>query len=92
MSNMKNFAAELTELGIDPQQWAAARAGETNEWADFRLARDLEELVADATFRGVIKVKPGDSLLDVWSVLWVAMSRWALKEEEASDVAPLFAA
>lgn len=77
MAKMKNFGAALEDLGIDPQAWASARAAEGDQY-DYRLARDLEELVEAAEFDRCIELNPGENLLDVWSILWTALSRWPL--------------
>ena len=69
------FRTELETLGIDPDSWASARAGESDQ-VDYMLARDLEELVEAAAYDRVVELNDGENLLDVWSILWTALSRW----------------
>lgn len=80
MSVMNTFVANLTAHGIDPEAWKAAReAG--SDFPDYHLARDIEELMIAATFDRAIELERGETLLDVFSLLWTAMSRWPLAEE-----------
>ena len=78
------FRTELENLGIDPLAWAAARAAETDEFTDYLLARDLEDLVEAAAYDRVVELKDGENLLDVWSLLWTAISRWPLRSDAAA--------
>lgn len=73
------FRTELQNLGICPDSWAAARAAETEEKTDYFLARDLEDLVESAAYDRCIELNDGENLLDVWSILWHAISRWPLQ-------------
>lgn len=72
------FRTELENYGIDPDAWAAARAGETGDRSDYLFARDLEDLVESAAYDRNIELQPGETLLDLFSILWLAMSRWPL--------------
>lgn len=72
------FRKELERYGIDPESWAAARAAETDERTDYFLARDLEDLIESAAYDRCVELNDGESLLDIFSILWAAMSRWPL--------------
>lgn len=72
------FRVELEDYGIDPDAWAAARAAETDERTDYFLARDLEDLVESAAYDRSVELNDGETLLDLFSILWTAMSRWPL--------------
>lgn len=72
------FRTELENYGIDPDAWASARAAETSERSDYFLARDLEDLVESAAYDRNVELQPGETLLDLFSILWTAMSRWPL--------------
>ena len=71
------FRVELESIGVDPESWASARAGESDQ-VDYMLARDLEELVESAAYDRVIELNDNEGLLDVWSIVWSALSRWPL--------------
>lgn len=71
------FRSELERYGIDPDSWASARAAET-EPADYMLARDLEDLIESAAYDRCVELNDGESLLDLFSILFAAMGRWPL--------------
>ena len=72
------FRKELERYGIDPESWAAARAAETDERTDYFLARDLEDLIESAAYDRCVELNDGESLLDMFSILFTAMGRWPL--------------
>lgn len=72
------FRTELENYGIDPDAWAAARAAESDERSDYFLARDLEDLVESAAYDRNVELQPGETLMDLWAIMWTAMSRWPL--------------
>ena len=78
------FRSELERYGIDPDSWAAARASETDEYTDYLLARDLEDLIESAAYDRCVILNDGESLLDVWAILWTAMGRWPLASATAA--------
>lgn len=80
MSKVKSFVAELESMKIDPYKWRDAReAGYTSP--DYRLARDLEDLVIGVTLDRNIELKDGESLADVLEIVETAVERWPLAEE-----------
>lgn len=74
------LSAELKTLGIDPEAWARSRAREEE---GYNLAVDIETLVESAAYDRVIELNDGETLLDVWSLLWAGMSRWPLSTRTA---------
>lgn len=82
MSKMKTFAAELELLNIDPPAWSDSRAA-GRDFPDYRLARDLEDLVIGAVFDRNIELKDGETLRDVALILSTAAERWPLTSEAA---------
>lgn len=76
------FRVELERYGIDPDSWASARAAESDH-ADYRLARDLEDLVESAAYDRNVELNDGENLLDIFSILFAAMSRWPLPTKTA---------
>lgn len=77
------FRNELERYGIDPESWAAARAAETDERTDYFLARDLEDLIESAAYDRNVELNDGESLLDLFSILFTAMGRWPLDPKTA---------
>jgi len=77
------FRVELENYGINPESWAAARAGETDDHTDYLLARDIEDLIESAAYDRCVELKDGENLLDMFSLLWVAMSRWPMTPASA---------
>lgn len=83
MSKMADFQYELTELGVDPILWQEAReAG--SDFPDYRLARDIEDLIVGSVLDRNLELKDGETLRDVLTIVTTAAGRWPLTPPAAA--------
>lgn len=80
MAKKRPLQDVLRATGIDPHAWMEARIAR-DEFADWLLARDIEDLLSAQEYDRSIMLEDGETVLDLFAMICLAQSRWPLRED-----------